>query len=58
MNVQTDRQRLSCGMVEGGGYTLSEPLGEKLFVIHVTFSSTTFTCGEQHGEDLEKHNNI
>jgi len=35
--------RFSCVMVEAGGKTLSEPLGEKLLVIHVTFSSTTFT---------------
>lgn len=32
-------------MTEGGGLTLSVPPGQKLLVIHVTFSSTTCTWG-------------
>lgn len=34
-------------MVEGGGLTLSVPPGQKLLVIHVTFSSTTCTWGRR-----------
>lgn len=38
--------RFSWVMTEGGGLTLSVPPGQKLLVIHVTFSSTTCTWGQ------------
>lgn len=41
--------RFSWVMTEGGGLTLSVPPGQKLLVIHVTFSSTTCTWGWRAG---------
>lgn len=42
----THLPRFSWVMTEGGGLALSVPPGQKLLVIHVTFSSTTCTWEE------------
>lgn len=44
-------------MTEGGGLTLSVPPGQKLLVIHVTFSSTTCTWGWWVGQGLSQQPN-